>query len=92
MFQCFWKRNFVKTVVKKILTKKFDFTYIFLYIYDILNTFCAKKMSKVAETERFIAVWEEEEALWNVKAEKNKIIEEKTKGFQRFTHWIFKEF
>ena len=42
-------------------------------------------MSKVAETERFIAVWEEEEALWNVKAEKNKIIEEKTKGFQRFT-------
>ena len=82
----FLKKKFCKDSCEKILTKKFDFTYIFLYIYDILNTFCAKKMSKVAETERLIAVQEEEEALWNVKAEKNKIIEEKTKGFQRFTH------
>lgn len=78
----FLKKKFCKDSCEKILTKKFDFTYIFLYIYDILNTFCAKKMSKVAETERFIAVQEEEEALWNVKAEKYKLVEKKQKVFK----------
>ena len=39
-------------------------------------------MSNVAETERFNALWEEEEALWNVKAEKYKLVEKKQKVFK----------
>ena len=42
-------------------------------------------MNKVVETEKFIALWEEEEALWNVKSEKYKIREERERSFQRFT-------
>lgn len=50
-----------------------SFTYIF-------NIFCVKKMSKVAETGRFVGLWEEEEALWNV--ENTKLGKERQKFFK----------